>query len=56
MSRPWPEVQQEVHAMRVHEGRYIGPMVEFSICDHRIVLHSNGLIRTCLRCGHSLVG
>jgi hypothetical protein len=47
---------EERHAGLVHEGRFIGPMMEFTTCPHMIVLHSNGLIRTCLRCGHSLVG
>ena len=53
--RTWTEVKAEVTAMRVHTGTFIGPMLRLEDCIHNIV-HHGGSIRTCLRCGHSLVG
>lgn len=54
-ARLWSDVKQEVAAMRIHAGTFIGPLLRLEDCAH-VIVHHGGSIRTCLRCGHSLVG
>lgn len=50
------EVEQTARmAHQIHIGKFIGPLLRLEDCIHNVV-HHGGSIRTCLRCGHSLVG
>lgn len=52
-SPSWVDAIEEI-ARLVHSGKFIGPMMRLEDCIHNITVHG-GSIRTCIRCGHSLV-